>query len=73
MDIEHNENYVEYLGRMIPESTFRAYVYSKDSKKLVNSWAEFQEAMASGVWFAEPVNKKVEEKATRRIKQKASD
>lgn len=44
---------VKYLGRMVPRLGFRAYVYAQDgSNKLVESYDGYQDAMASGVWFA---------------------
>jgi hypothetical protein len=44
---------VVYLGRSIAKEGFRAFVYgAKDSKKLVNSWDEFEAHMATGIWFA---------------------
>jgi len=44
---------VKYLGRMVPRLSFRAYVYAQNgSSKLVESYDGYQEAMASGVWFA---------------------
>jgi hypothetical protein len=47
-------DYVEYLGKMVPREHFRVFVYSQDGKqKLVNSWNEYQEAIGSGMWFAE--------------------
>ena len=44
---------VKYLGRMVPRLGFRAYVYAEDgSSKLVDSYDAYQDAIASGVWFA---------------------
>ncbi len=44
-----------YCGRMVEKQNFRAFVYGPtNAKRLVNSWDEFQEAMQTGVWFAEP-------------------
>jgi len=44
---------VVYLGRSIAKESFRAFIYGADgSKRLVNSWDEFERFMASGVWFA---------------------
>ncbi len=43
---------VEYLGRMVAEEGFRAFIYAIDNRqKLVNSWKEFEAHMASGEWF----------------------
>jgi hypothetical protein len=45
--------YVVYQGRNIPKEGFRAFVYSIDGQqKLVNSWAEYQTEIRSGLWFS---------------------
>lgn len=42
-----------YLGRIVSKENFRTYVYAKGgAKRLVGSWDEFEDAMASGAWFA---------------------
>ncbi len=42
-----------YLGRIINKDHFRTYVYGvKGEKKVVESWAEFEASMQSGIWFA---------------------
>lgn len=42
-----------YLGRMVDKKHFRAFVYNASGdSKLVESWDEFEETMAAGVWFA---------------------
>jgi hypothetical protein len=44
---------VLYDGRMVSKEGFRAFIYGRDDqKKCVNSWLEFEEHMASGLWFA---------------------
>ena len=44
---------VIYLGRRINKEHFRTNVYSPDGrKKIVESWAAFEAAMESGLWFA---------------------
>lgn len=44
---------VVYQGRSIATDGFRVFIYgSNGSKKLVNSWDEFQAHMAMGVWFS---------------------
>lgn len=44
---------VKYLGRIVEKEHFRTNVYApKGGKKLVESWDEFEAAMASGLWFA---------------------
>lgn len=48
---------VVYNGRVVPVRGFRTYVYGFDGqKKIVPSWAEYQEAIASGLWFSLPDN-----------------
>lgn len=42
-----------YFGKIISKEHFRAYVYGSDgSRKLVNSWDEYQKHMETGLWFA---------------------
>jgi len=42
-----------YLGRIVSKENFRTFVYSPyGSKKLVESWDEFEKEMASGLWFS---------------------
>lgn len=44
---------VLYLGRVVPIKGFRTFIYGhNNTKKLVNSWEEYQEHIASGVWFS---------------------
>jgi hypothetical protein len=44
-----------YLGRMVPKEGFRVFIYGKDDKKkVVNSWDEFVNHMATGEWFSSP-------------------
>lgn len=46
-------DFVVYEGRKVPRAHFRAFVYGTDNKqKLVNSYEEFEAAMATGIWFA---------------------
>lgn len=43
----------QYLDRWVDKNTFRAFVYDKDSEqKLANSYKEFEELLATGLWFA---------------------
>lgn len=57
-----------YLGRWVDRKHFRAFVYQKNKRKLVESVQAFEEAIATGLWFdsieniKEEVNHKVEEK-----------
>lgn len=43
---------VEYQGRWVPKEHFRVFVYNKSGERLVNSYEEYQEALASGLWFS---------------------
>ncbi len=43
-----------YLGKVVSTKNFRVFVYdSSGEQKLVESWSEYELAIASGVWFAE--------------------
>lgn len=42
-----------YLGQIVDKKYFRTFVYSMDgSKKLVESWDEYEQHMESGLWFS---------------------
>lgn len=42
-----------YLGRIVSKQHFRTFIYASDgSKKLVESWDEYEKHMESGVWFS---------------------
>lgn len=42
-----------YLGRIVKKENFRAFIYGPNgTSKLVESWDDFENAMASGLWFA---------------------
>ena len=41
-----------YLGRWVSKTHFRAFVYSDNGSKLVNSYEEFEKEVATGLWFA---------------------
>jgi hypothetical protein len=44
---------VMYDGRVVPVEGFRVFVYGPDdTQKLANSWKEYQELIASGLWFS---------------------
>jgi hypothetical protein len=46
-----------YKGRQISPENFRAFVYAADgTRRLVNSWADFEKHMQTGVWFASHEN-----------------
>ena len=41
-----------YKSRMVSKEHFRVFIYAPDgSKKLVESWEEFERHMATGIWF----------------------
>ena len=42
-----------YLGRIVSKKYFRTFVYAPDgSKKLVESWDDYEKHMESGLWFS---------------------
>jgi hypothetical protein len=42
-----------YLGNIVDKKYFRTFVYGVNgTRRLVESWDAFEEAMASGLWFA---------------------
>jgi hypothetical protein len=46
----------KYLGRIVSKENFRVFIYAPDgSQKLVNSWAEYEKHMETGLWFASPL------------------
>lgn len=56
----------KYLGKIIGKDNFRAYIYCTDgSKKLIESWDDFEAHMATGLWFA----KKSEALAIKKVKE----
>ncbi len=52
-----NESQVLYLGRWVSREHFKAFVYSKEDKKLAKSYDEFASLISSGIWKAEPIKK----------------
>jgi hypothetical protein len=65
---------VEYNGRLIAKEGFRAFIYgAQGTKKLVNSWDEFEAHMASGIWFSkiEDVPSEVQEEPAKDSKQES--
>ena len=47
-----NAEYVLYNGRMVSKEGFRVFVYGQEgAQKVVNSWDEYETAMATGLWF----------------------
>jgi len=46
---------VVYNGRSIAKEGFRAFIYAANGvTKLINSWEDYEEHMASGLWFSNP-------------------
>ena len=43
---------VKYCNRLVEKDGFRTWVYSQDSKKLVNSWDDYLSLVESGLWFS---------------------
>jgi hypothetical protein len=42
-----------YLGRLVSKVNFRAFIYHPNgTKRLVESWDEFEANMQTGLWFA---------------------
>jgi hypothetical protein len=48
-----NPDQVMYLGRWVDKKTFRAFVYGESGQKLANSYTEYEDLIASGIWYAE--------------------
>ncbi len=42
---------VFYAGRWVDKEHFRAFVYSCTDQKLANSYKEYEDLIASGLWF----------------------
>ncbi len=42
---------VFYAGRWVDKEFFRAFVYSSTEQKLANSYKEYEDLMATGLWF----------------------
>lgn len=42
-----------YLGRIVDKKNFRAFIYGANgTRRLVESWEEFEANMQTGIWFA---------------------
>ena len=42
-----------YLGRIVSKDNFRVFIYSPvGTRKLVETWLEYEKCMATGNWFA---------------------
>jgi hypothetical protein len=51
--VKKPESQVMYLGRWVNKDNFRVFVYNEKSKKLVNSYEEYEELISSTLWFSE--------------------
>lgn len=51
MNKKDQRKQVFYNGIWIEKELFRTFVYNQKGQKLVNSWDEYQDALASGLWF----------------------
>ena len=45
---------VLYLGRWVPKKYFRVFVHNGIESKLANSYDEFSQLIASGLWLDKP-------------------
>lgn len=56
-----------YLGRWVDKSKFRVFVYDKKGhEKLANTWKEFEDLIASGLWYAVKPKEPISDKKERR-------
>lgn len=63
------EKVVLYNGRPVEKAHFRTFIYGVNGvSKLVNSWAEYENHMATGLWFDKKEDVPVKEKAPSRKK-----
>ena len=52
--------YIKYRGMPFPKKHFRTTVYGANkARKVANSWEEYQDLVATGLWFDD--KRKVEE------------
>ncbi len=51
-----SDTQVLYLDRWVSREHFCAFIYNKEGKKLVKNYDEFSDLIASGIWFAEPLD-----------------
>lgn len=55
---------VYYDGRWVSKENFRVFVYNEAGmQKLVNSYDEYEKALATGIWYAQ------KDKIDRRVKR----
>jgi hypothetical protein len=62
-----------YLGQIVDKKHFRTFVYSMDgSKKLVESWDQYEKHMESGLWFStqEDAKSRVPVEKPKRVRNK---
>ena len=70
-----------YLGKIVNKTHFRTFIYAPDgSKKLVESWEEYERHIETGLWFAVrgsgqvlASNGEVEEEKPRRARKSAKE
>ena len=62
---EDKEGQFIYCNRWVDKKHFRAYVYSKDAKKIANSYDEYLELIATGLWFDNPPQTEVKNATTK--------
>ncbi len=49
-----NVDQVLYNGRYFDRATFRTFVYNFEGRKLAESYDEYEQLIASGLWYADP-------------------
>ncbi|HMH10569.1 MAG TPA: hypothetical protein VK553_07650 [Candidatus Nitrosopolaris rasttigaisensis] len=60
--INPHEGQFFYKDRWVNKEHFRAFVYSEKDKRLAKSYKEFESLLASGLWFIEKPEAKLEVK-----------
>jgi hypothetical protein len=69
-----SENQFLYLDRWVSKDTFRAYVYNnKHDSKLANSYKDYQELLASGLWFPEKPDFITDKSSKKKLKRQSND
>lgn len=64
-----NEIMVLYKGRMVPESSFRTFIYGINGEKmLVESYDEYQKHISSGLYSS--TKEKITEKKSKRYEKR---
>jgi hypothetical protein len=60
-----------YLGRIVSKENFRVFIFSASgTQRLVESWDDYEQAMASGIWYAirDEINPVEEQQITRPVR-----